>query len=300
MPSDSLCYGYLGYSTVTKEILDNIDINPELVISFTEEVEEKYGRGVSYESYPSIRVDTVNSERAKGAIEERDIDVLLVMGWPELLEPELIEAPEEGCVGRHISYLPERRGRAPVAWALIHGLDETAVSLFWIDEDVDSGPIVEQRAVNIDADDHANDLHQKCTEASISVLNEEVIPRFNEGDFSAEPQEGEPTYTHPRRPDMGIIDWNDSAWEIHNFIRGQSHPYPGAFTYHQMDKVTMWKTRVEHETVTKEAPGTVLEEGSWDGESWLIQCGEGIVDVEVEYTGGGPLKPGNRLGAIPY
>jgi methionyl-tRNA formyltransferase len=302
MPSDDLRFGYLGYSTVTKEILDNIDVDPELVISFTEEVEEEYGRGVSYENYPSVRVDTINSEKAKNAIEERGIDVLLVMGWPELLDPELIEAPEVGCVGRHLSLLPERRGRAPVAWALIHGLDETGVSLFWIDEGVDSGDLIEQQTVSVDPSDHAEDLHSKCTQASISVLNEEVLPRFRENDFSAEPQdENGATYTHPRRPDMGIIDWTDSAWDVHNFIRGQSHPYPGAFTYHKMSKITMWKTKVKHETVTKEAPGTVVGSGSWDEESWLVQCGEGLVDITVEYSEGADrLKEGDRLGAVPY
>jgi len=301
MTDSELSFGYLGYSTVTREILENIDVDPELVISFTESVEKEYGRGVTYEDYPMIEVETINSQRAKEAIKDHNIDVLLVMGWPELLEPELIEAPEVGCVGRHLSLLPDRRGRAPVAWALIHGMDETGVSMFWIDNGVDSGEIIDQRVVSIDPDDHAEDLHNKCTEATITLLNGEILPRFRDGDFSGEPQEGEPTYTHPRRPDMGIIDWTDSAWSIHNFIRGQSHPYPGAFTYNQMDKVVMWKTRIEDETVTKAAPGTVVGSGSWVGESWLVQCGEGIVDVSVEYTeGADPIEIGDRLGAIPY
>ncbi len=300
MSDADLNYGYLGYSEVTKEILDNLDIEPELVISFIEEIEEKYGRGVSYDEYNSIQVETVNSSKAKTEILEHNIDVLLVMGWPELLKPELIDAPSQGCVGRHISYLPERRGRAPVAWALIHGLDETAVSLFWIDEGVDSGPIIEQKPVYIDENDHAEDLHQKCTDASIKVLNEDVLPRFKDRDFSAEPQnEKNATYTHPRRPDMGIIDWSDTASDIHNFIRGQSHPYPGAFTYHEMDKITMWRSRLRHETVTKEAPGVVIGKGDFG--DWLIQCGEGVVDVEIEYSkGSSNLNIGDRLGAIPY
>lgn len=301
MTENHLRFGYLGYSTVTREILDGIDVDPELVISFTKSVEEEYGRGVTYEHDNAIEVETINSQRAREAIEERNIDVLLVMGWPELLEPELIDAPEVGCVGRHLSLLPERRGRAPVAWALIHGLSETGVSLFWIDEGVDSGELIDQRVVPIDPSDHAADLHHNCTQATIALLNEVTLPRFRDGDFSSEPQEGEATYTHPRRPDMGIIDWTDSAWDIHNFVRGQSHPYPGAFTYNQMDKVTMWQTRVEDETVTRAAPGTVLGTGSWDDESWLIQCGEGIVDVTVEYVNGADsLEVGDRLGAIPY
>jgi methionyl-tRNA formyltransferase len=301
MTQNKLRFGYLGYSTTTREILEGVDIDPELVISFTESVEEEYGRGVTYEDYNSIKVETINSERAERAIEDHAIDVLLVMGWPELLEPGLINTPEIGCVGRHTSLLPKRRGRAPVAWALIHGLDETGVTLFWIDKGVDSGELIDQQVVPIDPEDHAADLHHNCTQATIELLNEETLPRFRDDDFSSEPQEDDPTYTHPRRPDMGIIDWTDSAWDIHNFIRGQSHPYPGAFTYKRMDKVTMWKTRVEDETVTKTAPGKVLGTGSWDDESWLVQCGEGIVDVTVEYAqGADSIEIGDRLGAIPY
>lgn len=301
MASDAVRFGYLGYSDVTKEILDGIDVDPALVISFVDAVEAEYGRGVDYDDYsPHVEVETINSERAKTTIEDHDIDVLLVMGWPELLEPELLDAPNWGSVGRHLSMLPERRGRAPVAWALIHGLDATGVTLFWLDEGVDSGDIIGQRTVPIDANDHAADLHHNCTRASIALLNEEVLPAFRTDDIDAEPQDdSRATYTHPRRPDMGIIDWTDSAWTVHNFVRGQSHPYPGAFTYHEMDKVTMWYSRVVDETVTKAAPGTVLDGG--EEHDWRVQCGEGVVDVDIEHSReDGTLSPGDRLGAIPY
>jgi methionyl-tRNA formyltransferase len=197
--------------------------------------------------------------------------------------------------------LPERRGRAPVAWALIHGLERTGVSLFWLDEGVDSGPIVGQREIPIEPDDHAQDLHDRCTDASIALLDEEVIPAFRAGDIEeTEQDESAATYTHPRRPDMGIIDWTDSAWSVHDFVRGQSHPYPGAFTYHRMDRVTMWYSAVADDTGTQAAPGTVLEVHE-EGSRLLVQCGEGIVDVEVEYADGAdPVEPGDRLGAVPY
>jgi methionyl-tRNA formyltransferase len=174
------------------------------------------------------------------------------------------------------------------------------VSLFWLDEGVDSGPIIEQGIVDIDPDDHAHDLHDKCTQASISLLNDSILPRFYDGDFSAESQDAEnATYTHPRRPDMGIIDWTDSAWDVHNFIRGQSHPYPGAFSYYGMNKVTAWESRVSHATVTKAAPGTVLEVANSD--SVIVQCGEGTVDLSVEYANDdNPATQGDRLGAAPY
>lgn len=302
MSRDNLNIGYLGYSEVTREILDALALDPDLTISFVESVEEEYGRGVTYEGYdPWIRVETINSRKAIDAMETHDIDILLVMGWPELLHEEALNAASIGCVGRHLSLLPKRRGRAPVAWALIHGLDRTGVSLFWLDEGVDTGPIVDQTVVEIDPEDHAQDLHDKCTQASISLLERDVLPRFYEGETPAHEQNHEEaTYTHPRRPDMGIIDWTDSARRIHDFIRGQSHPYPGAFTYHEMDKVTTWRSRIVHETVTKAAPGTVIRSGDGDDE-WIVQCGEGTVAVTVEYADGtGPLAAGDRLGAVPY
>lgn len=302
MGHEDLNIGYLGYSTVTRNILDELSLDPELVISFREKVEAEYGRGVSYEGYdPWICVESINSRKAIDAITEHDIDVLLVTGWPELLHEDALNAPNVGCVGRHLSLLPKRRGRAPVAWALIHGLDETGVTFFWLDKGVDSGPIVKQGVVEIDPTDHAEDLHEKCTQKSIELLDEEILPRFREGDTSGEPQNhDEATYTHPRRPDMGIIDWADSAWDVHNFVRGQSHPYPGAFTYQEMDKVTAWRSRVAHETVTRAAPGTILESGG-ESDRWVVQCGEGAVNVKVEYAeGADPLAAGDRLGAVPY
>lgn len=302
MPSNEIRFGYLGYSTVTREILNGINVDPSLTISFVETVEKEYGRGVDYDDYsPTIEVETVNSERVQQEITGHDIDVLLVMGWPELLEPELLEAPNMGCVGRHLSLLPKRRGRAPVAWALIHGLERTGVSMFWLEEGADTGPIIDQREVPIAPNDHAADLHNKCTNASIALLNEDIVPAFRAGEVATTPQdESEATYTHPRRPDMGLINWTDSAWSIHNFVRGQSHPYPGAFTYYRLTKVTAWHSEVADETGARAPPGTVLGVSD-DATTIQVQCGEGSVTLDVEYDHGGEqIEPNDRLGAVPY
>jgi hypothetical protein len=113
MTEEDLNIGYLGYSDVTKEILDALSLDPDLTMSFVESVEEEYGRGVSYPEYePSIEIESINSPKAIEAMEDHDIDILLVMGWPELLHEEALNVPNIGSVGRHLSLLPERRGRA--------------------------------------------------------------------------------------------------------------------------------------------------------------------------------------------
>jgi len=302
--NDELNFGYLGYSKTTRRILDGIDVEPELVISFEEHIQRDYGRNVDYGEYDTwVEIESINSEAAKEVVREHSIDVLLVMGWPELLDEETLDIPEIGCVGRHLSMLPKRRGRTPVAWALIHGMDETGVTLFWLDTGVDSGPIVNQWPVSISREDHANDLHEKCTDVTIEMLNEETLPAFREGRFPREPQDhSRATYTHPRRPDMGLIDWTDSATKCHNFIRGQSHPYPGAFTYHKMDKISLWKSSIEHPTRIVRKPGEVLGRTERDeSDRWRVQCGEGEVSVKVENRGGSyEIEIGTRLGAVSY
>lgn len=300
MPLD---YAYLGATQVSKEILDAAAIDPDLVLSFTEAHRERISGFATYEEYDDVweRVDSINGERAKSLLRDVDPDVVFVMAWPELLDAEALAIPEEGYVGRHLSLLPKRRGRAPVAWALVHGLEETGVSLFWLDEGVDTGDLVAQRPVPIDRADEAADLHEKHTETTIEMLDD-LLPRFEDGEYPATPQNHEEaTYTHPRRPDMGLIDWTNSATRLYDFVRAQSHPYPGAFTYHAMDKVTAWHARVHHPTEVRAQAGTVVATLDEDDEyDWRVQCGEGLLDVATENEDGNhPIEKGSVLGCTP-
>lgn len=298
----TLTYGYLGSTEVSADILDRAPVDPALVVSFDESHRERISGFATYEAYDDVwhTVDSINSERAKGLLREHDLDVLFVMAWQELLDAEALSVPTHGCVGRHLSLLPKRRGRAPVAWTLLHGLDETGVTLFWLDEGVDSGDVVAQRRVPVEREDEANDLHAKLTDATVALL-EDVIPRFEDGEFPATPQdESEATYTHPRRPDMGLVDWTHGASRLYDFVRAQTHPYPGAFTYHRMDRVTAWHARIHHRTAVEGRPGEVLallDDGEYD---LRVQCGEGILDVAVEnHDGDHPVGKGSVLGCLP-
>lgn len=277
-----LTYAYIGSTKDAKKILQRSSLEPELIISFVDEKEDEISGFVRYEEYDDrwLQVETINSERAKAALEAVEPDIVYVVAWQELIEPEVLELPSRGFVGRHLSLLPKRRGRAPVAWALIHGLDKTGTTLFWLDDGVDSGPIIDQTEVPIDDDDEANDLLNKHTDATVRLLDR-TKSTFESGDFPQTPQnDDEATYTHPRRPDMGIVDWTNSASKIYDFIRGQTHPYPGAFTYYKMDKVYLWHAAIRDRTDISGLPGEVLE--SVADSKYLVQAGEGILEIDVE------------------
>lgn len=217
----------------SREVLEYIDIEPEIV--FTHE----------------------NNHSIELGIKEYDIDICLVLGWHDLIPEELLKLDVK-WIGRHLSLLPKRRGRAPVSWALIEGLDRTGVSLFYLSNGIDNGDIIDQGEVEITSDDTARGLHNKLNNATIDLINKH-IPLWDEGTFERYDNPDElATYTHPRRPDMGLIDWTKDQETIYNFIRAQSHPYPGAFTYHKMDKLICWSA-LDKEGFVKGKPGEVLK-----------------------------------------
>ena len=296
----SLTYGFIGSTEVSKEILNQIDLDPEIVVSFSEEHRDRISGFVTYPEYEDkwIQVDSINDEEARTALRNCELDIILVMAWQELLDDDTLDIPEKGCVGRHLSLLPKRRGRAPVAWSLLHGLEETGVTLFWLDKGVDTGDIISQQSVQIKHEDEAHDLHDKLTDTTVDLLGN-VLGTFESGTFPRTPQDdSKATYTHPRRPDMGLIDWEKSASRLYNFIRAQTHPYPGAFTYHLMDKIIVWHAEIDHRTATRGQPGEILADCGDD--TWLVQAGTGILKIEVENDGGNhPIKVGKSLGCLP-
>jgi methionyl-tRNA formyltransferase len=272
-------------------------LDPELVVSFSDTKADEVSGFARYEEYGDrwLQVESINGSKAKTRLEDVGPDVVFVMSWQELIAPDLLEIPEQGYVGRHLSLLPKRRGRAPVAWALIHGLDVTGTTLFWLDEGVDSGDIIAQTEVPIQEEDEAGDLFAKQADATVELLSD-VIESFDAGEFPRRPQDdSEATYTHPRRPDMGLIDWQKSAKYLYNFVRGQTHPYPGAFTYNKMDKMYVWHSEVTDQTRISGKPGEVLAvHGS---EEYRVQTGTGILDIEVENVDGEhPVETGSVLG----
>jgi len=300
-PGMGLRYGYVGSTEVSKRILDRLSLDPTVVVSFDDEHRDRISGFATYEEYEEwITVDSINDKETKETLRSYDLDILLVMAWQELLDAEALGIPSIGCVGRHLSLLPKRRGRAPVAWALIHGLNKTGVTLFWLDQSVDTGDIISQQPVDVNHEDEAHDLHEKMTDATIDLLSE-VIPQFEGGEFPRTPQDdSKATYTHPRRPDMGLIDWEKSAPRLYDFIRAQTDPYPGAFTYHNMDKVTVWHASIRHQTEVRARPGTVLEVLDDQKQRYLVQTGQGTLAVEAENEDGShPVRKGNVLGSLP-
>jgi len=179
-------------------------------------------------------------------IKKIEPDLILVLGWSQLLKKDLIKIPKIGVFGSHPTLLPKYRGRAPIPWTIIKGLGKSGLTFFWIDEGIDDGDILDQREFLISEDEDATSLMKKITDIgkimlveNLTKINEGIIMRKkqNELDFAEE---------WPKRtPEDGKIDWSKPAKDIHTLIRATTHPYPGAYTIFKNKKIKIWKAEIE-------------------------------------------------------
>jgi len=240
-----------------------------------------------------IETADINSPETIGAVREADPDMIFVVGWSQLVLDEFIGVPRHGVFGMHLTLLPRHRGRAAIPWAILSGLARTGVTLFEIaDGTADSGPIVGQVEVPLASDETATSLYEKVTEAHVELVRR-LVPRLLDGTAPRIPQDTRRASAWPKRtPTDGIIDWETRAPYLHDWVRAQTRPYPGAFTYLDDAKVVVWRARpVELEG---EAPaGTVV---GLDGEAAIVACGEGGLVLEEVEGVPGPLPVGAQLG----
>lgn len=213
------------------------------------------------------------------SLKEIKPDVVFVAGWRYRIPLEEYTVPPKGCIVLHDSLLPKYRGFAPMNWAIINGETETGVTMFFIDEDIDSGDIISYRVVDINMSDTAKTLEEKLSSLYIELL-EENLPFIEEGIHGLPQDHSKATYTCKRVPEDGLIDWGKPSLQIHNLVRGLTYPYPGAFSYVDGSKVYIWKTRLEtvHKNYVGKVCGRVVN--ILDGLGVEVLTGDGSLIVE--------------------
>jgi methionyl-tRNA formyltransferase len=240
-----------------------------------------------------IETADVNSPATVEAVRGVDPDLIFIVGWSQLVMDEFIGLGRQGVFGMHPTLLPKHRGRAAIPWAILSGLAVTGVTLFEIvDGTADSGPIVGQIEVPLAPDETATTLYDKVTAAHVDLVRR-CVPPLLDGKAPRIEQDTRRASAWPKRtPADGVIDWETRAPYLHDWVRAQTRPYPGAFTFHGEDRLVVWRARpVELEA---EAPaGTVV---AVDGEAAVVACGEGGLVLEEVEGATSPLPVGAVLG----
>jgi len=213
----------------------------------------------------------INEPENQALIAKIAPDFLLSFYYRDMIKPEVLELASKGSLNLHGSYLPRYRGRVPVNWAVINGESETGATLHYMVAKPDAGDIVDQELVEITFTDTALDVFNKVTDAAVRVIRR-AWPQLVTGTAQRIPMDLKAgSYFGGRKPEDGRIDWHKSAVQIYNLIRGVTHPYPGAFTTLDRNKIIIWKAwPVEGSG----EPGQVVSVNPL-----LIGTGEGLLEI---------------------
>ncbi|MBA3376386.1 MAG: methionyl-tRNA formyltransferase [Actinobacteria bacterium] len=292
---------WVSFDTIGRECLEAAaDVGAEIVGVVTlpgpvdpnrsgqcafDEVAERHGAAV-------IQSSDINGDETLEAIRALAPALIFVVGWSQLVREHFLALAREGVFGMHPTLLPRHRGRAAIPWAILSGLARTGVTLFEIvDETADSGAIVGQVVIDIEADETAETLFERMSQAHVELIRE-FVPQLLARSAPRSRQDPSRASTWPKRtPADGIIDWETRAPYLYDWVRAQTRPYPGAFTFLGNEKVVVWRARPVQ--IDEAAPaGTVLANGP---EGPVVACGEGALLLEEVETGG-ELTVGTRLG----
>lgn len=223
-------------------------------------------------------------------------DLCFVLGWYFIIDSETLSSVPMGFIGIHNSILPKYRGFAPLVWMMINGEDKAGFSLFNLSNGMDTGDIWATGEVFINDEDYIEDVLRKINIEILAMLDNKYLQIINQQIKPYKQPETLPSYCARRTEEDGIIDWHLPAKKVYDFIRAQSHPYPGAYTLVKGKRLSIWKA-VLNDFVYYGTPGQVGQ--IYANGDVLIVCGDykGIILQDITYDGE-QLKPSIILNSL--
>jgi methionyl-tRNA formyltransferase len=252
---------------------------------------------------PVHQPEKIRSPEAQTLLQKFAPDAIVIIAYGQIIPARLLSIPKLGWINLHASLLPKYRGAAPINWAIANGETQTGLTTMRIDAGMDTGDTLLQQEIEIAPAETAPELAARMSELGAPLMAEtlrklstgDVIPRLQNNDAA--------TYAPLLKKEDGRIDWNRSAHDIYNRMRGFS-PWPGAFTSFRAKTCHITAEPFSLRTMTGSPPGTLLAEA----DQILIACGhatllrllsvkaEGRKQVSaVEFARGVRLTEGERF-----
>lgn len=223
---------------------------------------------------------SLKSEKDLAFFKNNKFDLLLTGGWQRLFPEKVLKTLDIGGIGLHGSseFLPKGRGRSPVNWSLIEGKKRFILHLFLMKPEADNGEVLDFQTFDINEFDDCNTLYYKIAIVTQKMLLKN-IPLLLRNNYTLIPQLGDPSFYPKRTAEDGKIDWSKQVFEIYNFIRALTKPYPGAFCYYNNQKSYIWKSQVFDTRITyyEAKIGEIVE--VFESGDFVINCNSGLLLV---------------------
>jgi methionyl-tRNA formyltransferase len=247
----------------------------------------------------------IKTEQAKKLFASYQADVAVVVAYGRILPPEYLTAPRRGCINVHFSLLPHYRGAAPVNWAIVSGEQKTGVTTMFIEEELDSGPILLQRETMIGEAETAPELMQRIAEIGGDLLGD-TLSRLDT--ITPHPQrDRDATFAPLLKKADGLINWSGHAATIERCIRG-FQPWPNAYTHYKQQRLIIWKAAQVDGIQSEAQAGEVI---TAHGDDLVVKCGNEnalrLIEVQPEskrrmsvrdFLNGTHLTIGDQFGEV--
>jgi methionyl-tRNA formyltransferase len=231
-------------------------------------------------------------------------DLLIVVAFGQIIPGKVLSSAKWGGINIHASLLPQYRGSAPIQWAVINNEKKTGLTTMFMDEGLDTGPILMQQEVDILEGETAGNLHDRLSSLAPGLLIKTLEGLAN-GTIKKRKQDNAlATYAPKLTKEQGMINWSWPAERLYGLIRGLD-PWPGAFTYYNETMLKLFGCFLADEKETVSVPGQIngLTEKGLE-----IETGQGSIIVEEiqapgkkrlpvkEFQRGSTLSVGSVLG----
>lgn len=285
-----LCSGGLGFSCLTKLTQDH-----EVKFVLTDSLSLPI---INFCDKSGIPFFNGNPRKGRGYtfMKSIDVDVIVSVNYLFIIDMDIVAHAKKLAFNVHGSLLPKYRGRTPHVWSIINGESETGITAHRINEGCDTGDVIKQIRVKIDNNDTGGDILAKFEKLYYPLISE-VLTSLNDSSITYTAQNNDKaSFFGKRTPDDGLINWAWKAHDIRNWVRAQSSPYPGAFSYCNNDKLIIDKVSVVECDNRKEyTNGEIIEISP----RIVVKCGQSAVSLDsfretsINFEVGNILTDGN-------
>ena len=284
--------GCVGSTELAARILANSpDWSLDLIVTLELAAAKRHSdfvdlSGLASESDAKLfRTFNSNSPECLRAVAEADVDFIFVIGWSQICRTEFMALKPDKIIGYHPAALPRLRGRAALPWTILLQEPITAGALMWLGNDVDNGDLIDQQYFHVATDETAETLYAKH-QAALAEMLERSLSKIASGQLPRHPQDPRyATYAAKRTREDGLIDWRADAFAIDRLVRAVGRPYPGAFTFNNDDRLTIWRSSVLPDCGMHHAMTGQIVERSED--QFTVVTGNGLLKVlEWDTTSG--------------
>jgi methionyl-tRNA formyltransferase len=191
---------------------------------------------------PVLQPTNLKNDSFLQTVNDLKPDLFIVVAF-RMLPEVLWNLPPLGTINLHASILPDYRGAAPINWAIINGETTTGVTTFFIRKDIDTGPIILTKSIEILPEDNVGSLHDRLMLVGANLVIDS-LKSILDPTFVSFPQVKGSTKTAPKlQHETGKIDLSKSTVEVINLIRGLS-PYPGAWLTTKLGEIKILSVKV--------------------------------------------------------